>query len=309
MPTNTATGDTAKKRRPAISLVLPVYNGERYLAEALDSIFAQTFTDFELIAVDDCSTDSTRDILDGYAAHHANMRIVANAANRKLPGSLNAGFRVARGEWFSWTSDDNTLDPAALERLHATATQGDADIVYSDFRIIDEDGTLVSSHSAGEPENIVLGNIVGCCFLYRQEVDAALGGYDEELFGVEDYDFWMRAMRHGFRFEALREELYSYRRHERSLTGTRARDIHRLASPMVERAIDEMPPSPRRAHAYLQLLCRNPYEQHWHLLGRAFRDDPLTVLRGAGGILRWIRSTLWARRVERRNESADGTAG
>ncbi len=66
----------AGENPPLISLVLPVYNGERYLRGALDSIFAQTFSDFELIAVDDCSTDTTPAILAEYAARHPNMQVV-----------------------------------------------------------------------------------------------------------------------------------------------------------------------------------------------------------------------------------------
>ena len=92
-------GNTGERARaPLISLVLPVYNGERYLRDALDSIFAQSFTDFELIAVDDCSTDATPAILADYAARHPNMQVVTNAQNRKLPASLNNGFHLARGK-------------------------------------------------------------------------------------------------------------------------------------------------------------------------------------------------------------------
>ena len=283
-------------RAPLISLVLPVYNGERYLRDALDSIFAQSFTDFELIAVDDCSIDATPAILADYAARHANMRVVTNAHNSKLPASLNNGFRLARGKWFSWTSDDNLLDPTMLERLVAATEDGQGDIYYADFRMIDEQGKIGETIAVGEPEDMVLGNVVGCCFLYRREVDDALDGYDEDLFGVEDYDFWMRAARHGFRLKPVREELYSYRRHLQSLTGTRARHIHALTSPMMQRAIEELPASPRRADAYLKLMCRNPYEMQWHLLWRAFRDDPATALGGGSEIIRWIRATIWARR-------------
>ncbi len=128
---------------PAISLVLPVYNGERFLREALDSIFAQSFTDFELIAVDDCSTDETPQILADYAARFPQMRVHTNAVNSKLPASLNNGFRLARGAYFSWTSDDNIMRPNMLERLLVTALENpDCGIIHSDFTLIDEDGTF-----------------------------------------------------------------------------------------------------------------------------------------------------------------------
>ena len=282
-------------RRPAISLVLPVYNGERYLAQALDSIFAQTFADFELIAVDDCSGDATPAILADYAARHANMHVVTNSRNAKLPASLNNGFRHARGEWLSWTSDDNLLDPDMLDRLHSAARSGAADIHYADFRFIDDDGAVVGHHRVGDPEEIVVGNPIGCCFLYRREVDEALEGYDEDLFGVEDYDFWLRAHRAGFRFQALHEELYSYRRHDRSLTSTRARAIYALSGPIMLQSIEALPPSPWRAYAYANLATRDPYHLRWHLLWRAGRDHLPTLAKHLPRIAAWLRFAVRVR--------------
>ena len=280
---------------PAISLVLPVYNGERYLAEALDSIFAQSFTDFELIAVDDCSSDATPRILADYAARHPNMRVMRNAQNAKLPATLNNGFREARGAWFSWTSDDNTLDPDMLTRLYAAAQAGDADIYYADFRFIHADGEVTGSCRAGEPHEIVVGNPIGCCFLYRREVDEALGGYDEALFGVEDYDFWLRAERAGFHFQTIHEELYSYRRHGGSLTSTRAKHIYGLSGPIMLESIEQLPKSPWRAFAYLNLATRDPYHLRWGLLARAWRDHPPTVMGNLRKVASWLRFALSVR--------------
>jgi glycosyltransferase involved in cell wall biosynthesis len=281
---------------PLISLVLPVYNGARYLPQALDSIFAQSFTDFELIAVDDCSTDETPAILVDYAARDPRMRVLTNAANSKLPASLNNGFRAARGSWFSWTSDDNVLHPDTLEQLAAEAAADPADILYADFQVIDENGALVRKESVEPPENLLFGNAVGCCFLYRREVDRAIGGYDEGLFGVEDYDFWLRAAARGFSFRPIHRELYSYRRHGESLTDKRAKHIHTLTAQVMLREIEALPFSPRRAKAYVRLACRDPYTLRWHLLGEAVRDDPVVVLKHLPSIVGWLKYALWVRR-------------
>lgn len=74
--------------KPLVSIVLPVYNGQKYLRESLDSILAQTVQDWELIAVDDCSTDATPQILADYAARDSRIRIMRNAENQRLPRSL-----------------------------------------------------------------------------------------------------------------------------------------------------------------------------------------------------------------------------
>lgn len=277
---------------PLVSLVLPVHNGARFLAQALDSILAQTFTRFELIAVDDCSTDETPALLAAYAARDPRIRVLTNARNRKLPGSLNAGFALARGRWLGWTSDDNVLRPQMLERLLAAAEANPGcDVVHADYTLIDAAGAEQGRVAVGAAEDLVFGNCIGCCFLYRAEVDRALGGYDEGLFGLEDYDFWLRAARR-FRFHALHEDLYLYRRHEGSLTNSRARQIHAMAARAMAGEIARLPRGPRRALAWVNLCCRDHYTMRPWLLLKALRDDPAALAREKGRIWRWLRYCL-----------------
>ena len=151
------------------------------LPPPLDSIFAQSFDNFELIAVDDRSSDNTPAILADYAAREPRMRVITNPANRKLPASLNVGFAEAKGSWLSWTSDDNLLLPDMLARLvKARDSNPDADIIHADYRIIDENGAERSYVTTGPASDLVIDNTIGCCFLYRRDVDAGLGGYDEK---------------------------------------------------------------------------------------------------------------------------------
>lgn len=285
-------GSPGGVRAPAVSLVLPVHNGERYLREALDSIFAQSFADFELIAVDDCSTDRSAAILAEYGAREPRMRVLTNTVNLKLPASLNRGFAEARGKWFGWTSDDNILRPNMLARLlEAARAHPDCDVIYSDYVVIDDRGNAVERRTVAPAEDLVLGNVVGCSFLYRAEVDRALGGYDENLFGLEDYDFWLRAAPR-FRFHPLHEDLYLYRRHAGSLTSERGRQIRKMTARLMKREIDALPAGPRRAAAYVNLCCRDPYTLRSWLLWLALRDDPATLKRERDAIVRWLRYSI-----------------
>ena len=95
------------KSTPLITIVLPVYNGSRYLSTALDAILSQTYKNFELIVVDDCSTDTTPKILTDYSFQDSRIRTIRNETNLKLPTSLNVGHQAGRGSFFTWTSDDN----------------------------------------------------------------------------------------------------------------------------------------------------------------------------------------------------------
>ncbi|HEY7975548.1 MAG TPA: glycosyltransferase family 2 protein, partial [Ktedonobacterales bacterium] len=99
---------------PLISITLPVYNGARFLPESLASIVAQTYTNWELICVDDTSTDATPTVLAEWAARDARIHVIRHEVNKRLPGALNTGFAAARGELLTWTSDDNRYRPDAL---------------------------------------------------------------------------------------------------------------------------------------------------------------------------------------------------
>lgn len=296
MASDTHDKASAKAAGPIVSIVMPVYNGERFLREAIDSVLGQTFTQFELIVVDDCSTDSTPAILAEYAARDPRLAIVKNARNMKLPASLNAGFAAARGQWFSWTSDDNVLLPSMLARLMAEAAGNPyADIIYSDYRIIDAEGARRGRVVAGPRERLIVDNVVGCSFIYRRDVDRALGGYDADLFGLEDYDFWLRAARAGYAFHPVAEELYLYRRHDSSLTDTRARKIREMIARVLPGHIASLPPSPLRAEAHLRLATRDPFTFRWRAVLAALSDDPCTVLRSGRDITAWLKASIRTR--------------
>lgn len=219
--------DSAREEnRPAVSIVMPVYNGERYLREAVESVIGQEFTDWELILVNDCSTDTTPAIMEEYRAKDERIRIIHNETNQKLPGSLNIGFTHAGGRYFTWTSDDNRYKPQALlEMFQYMETHEDAGLVFGDMDYIDEDGEKTGFVSR-EAEEIWASNCVGACFLYRREVAETVGGYDGDFFLVEDYDYWLRIAKR-YPVAHLPRCLYEYRNHGGSLTQTRAEKIER----------------------------------------------------------------------------------
>ena len=210
---------------PKISIVLPVHNGMRFLPQAIRSVQEQTCRDWELIIVDDASSDRTPEIIIDACRMDERIRSVRHEQNRRLPAALNTGFALARGEYLTWTSDDNLYRPEALCEMAAVLDmQAKVDIVYAGRTYIDDNGCAIQFQPAEPPELMADHNPVGACFLFRRCVHESLGGYDEKLFLVEDYDFWLRASC-WFRYLALNKDLYFYRHHEASLTGTRRDEI------------------------------------------------------------------------------------
>jgi len=119
-------------KNPKVSVGLAVYNGERYLEESLDSILAQTFTDFELIICDNASTDRTAEICHAYAERDARIRYFRNERNIGGANNGNLTFQLARGEYFRWAADDDVCEPELLEKCVA---------------VLDNDPAVILCHS------------------------------------------------------------------------------------------------------------------------------------------------------------------
>lgn len=209
---------------PKISVVLPVYNGAEYLDAAIQSVLNQSFTDFELIIIDDCSNDETPNIAYNYISN-SNVKYFKNEENIKLPASLNKGFSLASGEYLTWTSCDNVYLPDAFKRM---VTVLDADLaigmVYADIQVIDEKNNELYYVSAGPAEDLIFRNVVGACFLYRAQILDLIGEYSVSLFLCEDYEYWVRIALVK-KIVPLNEKLYLYRIHEKSLSRNYTREI------------------------------------------------------------------------------------
>ena len=200
-----------------ISIVLPTYNGSRYLREAIESCLAQTYQNWELIIVDDCSTDATPEIIAEYARRDPRIRSIRHEVNKKLPQALNTGHAEARGEYLTWTSDDNRFLPQAIEQMTRFLEEHPPiALVYADCVLIDERGNYLRDFPSQPPSRLAYVDTLAC-FLYRRSMYEKLGGYDTELFLAEDYEYWLRAYRQ-FEFAQLHQVLYQYRWHNESLT-------------------------------------------------------------------------------------------
>lgn len=209
-----------------ISIVLPVYNGEKYLRESLDSILKQTVSDWELIIVDDCSTDGSLKIAKEYAAKDSRIQVIHNEKNSKLPHSLNVGFATSKGEYLTWTSDDNRFLPKALGKMRDYLEQHpDIPLMCARMYTIDNEGERLASKAFPNAEfppfdsgSLFSWCSIGACFMYRRCVLEDIGEYDEALFGTEDYDYWLRIYEHYNKIGYIPDFLYEYRYHEKSLT-------------------------------------------------------------------------------------------
>ena len=143
-----------KKQIPAISIVIPIYNAAKYVGECLDSILAQTFDDYEVIIVDNCSTDNSAAIVESYVPKFTRggverlqlVRRKVNSGSAAVP--RNTGIRVAVGEYLLFVDSDDAITPTALEELYLIAKKFDADVVYAErFYKVSEDFKLADKEN------------------------------------------------------------------------------------------------------------------------------------------------------------------
>jgi len=221
--THDVTADTGdwRKYNPdlKVSIVLPVYNGEKYLRQSIESCLIQTHKNIELIIVDDCSDDKTPEIIQEYTQKDSRILLIRNDSNKRLPGALNEGFSRVTGDLLTWTSDDNYFEPDAIELLvRYLCTWQDVGFVYSSFRVIEEGSSAIKLIDVPQPWNLPCHNPVGAYFLYRKSVYESVGDFDPEMEYSEDYDYWVRVYLKNVKMMCLHIPKYYYRHHPGSMT-------------------------------------------------------------------------------------------
>ena len=202
-------------RPPLISVVLPVYNGSEYLVEAVDSVLAQTCAHFELIMIDDGSTDGSRMILDEYAAKDPRVRVVSRE-NRGLATTLNDGLSMARGTWIARMDQDDIALPHRFERQLEWLEQTGADMAGSWVqRFGTSDRRVVKLHktdAAIKMELLFCSPFAHPTVMMRAALVKRLH-YDKAWEKAEDYDLWERAAEAGWKMTNVPEVLLLYRIH------------------------------------------------------------------------------------------------
>ena len=199
-----------------ISIVLPTFNGEKYLRQSLESCLKQTYRNIEVIIVDDGSTDTTPQIIHSYEDNR--IISIRHDRNRGLPHSINCGFAAATGNYLTWTSDVNYFAEPALEKMLSFLKANNCCFVYCDYYMFDSGNPaelkimqLPDMHTLNKQNNI------GPCFLYSRRVKESIGNYDPDTRLAEDYDYWLRVAKK-FTMGHLPAPLYFYRLHATSLT-------------------------------------------------------------------------------------------
>lgn len=201
---------------PTVSVVMSVFNGEEFLAEAIDSILNQTLRDFEFVIVDDGSTDGTADILSTYALRDGRIRVVRHG-NKRLAASLNIAIGFAKGKYIARLDADDIAMPGRLQEQVAFMERNpEVGVLGGAFELITDSGEVIDiiRHPLEDSQirSAILRYNPIChpSVMLRKDVVLALGGYRNIY--VEDYDLWLR-MSERSRLANLHNVLVRYRVH------------------------------------------------------------------------------------------------
>ena len=258
---------------PTVSVIIPAYNVSAYIAEALDSVFAQTFSDFEAIVVDDGSPD--RDALKRTLQPYFGRIVYLEQENKGLSGARNMGIRAARGKYVALLDADDIWERDYLAvQVGYLRDHPEIDVVYPDAVIFGEGLDVgrvyselfptraeVSFESLLNREAYVFISVTG-----KREVFVNAGLFDEDLRACEDIDLWLRLAWAGTRFATHGQRLVSYRRHKTSLSADPIR-LARSKIDMMERLRNRLTLNPSQEAALRGAISLRNAELHL-LLGK-----------------------------------------
>ena len=227
---------------PIVSVLLPVYNGDRYLSEAIESVLTQSFRDFELLIINDGSTDRSRQILERYAAQDDRIRLI-HRENRGLIQTLNEMVALAQGEFLArMDADDIALSDRFALQVNFLQQHPEYVCVGGAYDLIDPKGRTVLHLTMPEtnPEiqqAILLGKTIinHPCALIRRSALQQIGGYDETMQTVEDLDMLLRIGEVGL-LANLPNPVLKYRFHMQSVSGKRSDFQYQMSQTACQRA-------------------------------------------------------------------------
>jgi len=291
---------SARHMMPRVTVLMAVYNGLPYLRQAIESVLAQSFADFELLVIDDASSDGSAECVRSY--DDPRIRLICNERNLGQTPSLNRGLELARGEYVARLDQDDLCAPERLEKQVALLdTRPDVAVVASWARLIDNGGQpagLWRGTIDDFPDffsTLLLGNcpFVHSSVMMRRDAVVEVGGYDPAFKRMQDYELWTRLALRRYGGLILQEPLVFYRVHDRQQHVTKASAIERDYRIAHERLIGRLSGG-RHAELLVELLRAD--QEFWARCQT--REEVAAVLRTLYELLMSARDSLKLSRHE-----------
>ena len=200
--------------KPTVSVVMPAYNVEKYITDAIDSVIAQSFGDWELIIIDDCSSDGTADIIRAKLDQDARIFAVFSEENHGVAYCRNLALDMCRGKYIALLDADDLWHPDKLKKQLELAEETGADIIYCSYSMIDEHGEKCHPDFIVEEETnyrkMLIKSVLSCSTVLLRHDRIANERFDGSTYH-EDYLYWISLLKSGCIARGCREPLADYR--------------------------------------------------------------------------------------------------
>jgi glycosyltransferase involved in cell wall biosynthesis len=214
-----------------ISILLPIYNGERFLRESIQSVLNQTFTEFELLIGFNGTVDSSKDIVNSF--DDARIRVFDYGDDVGKAKTLNKLITEATYDWIALQDDDDVWLDVKLEVQTKFVHQ--FDVIGSHIKYIDEEGKVIGDMAFSENHNNIYhrcmsgdNQIANSSTVFKKSKVIEVGGWREDIDGIEDFDFWLRLIRNGCTFFNVSQYLVKHRIHKNSNFNTKKHDLTKI---------------------------------------------------------------------------------
>lgn len=218
-----------------VSIIIPVYNGSNFLAEAIDSALAQTYNDIEVLVVNDGSNDNGH--TEAIARSYGDRVRYFYKKNGGVASALNLAIKESEGEYISWLSHDDLYLPYKIERQiqFLGKASNKKQVLFSDYKVIDLRTGLTSTYSAAHHETdklyrtllLLFGSALhGCTMLIPKDAFKEVGLFNEKLRTTQDYELWIKLVKEGYEFVHIKDVLVKTRWHDEQGTILMS-DIHK----------------------------------------------------------------------------------
>ncbi len=228
-----------------ISVIMPVYNGADYLVDAVDSIIGQTYQDFELVIINDCSTDDTEEIIQSY--HDKRIVYLKNEENLGVARTLNRGLDIAKGEYIARMDADDIARPERLLiQKDYMESHPEVDVLATSSQSFNEAGVLFEGHTSTDEEILKLDFLFSCgichptVMMKRETLERLNLRYDHDFNKVEDYDLWCRMIDLGCVIRSIDKILLDHRLHANQVTSVYSPDMFRKLKKIHARTFDNI---------------------------------------------------------------------
>jgi len=208
-----------------VSIIMPAFNAGKYISQSIESVLKQTYQNWELIIINDGSTDDTKKVVDSFLQMDSRIQYIWQE-NGKQGKARNAGLKRSKGELIAFLDADDLWMPVKLEKQIDLLHQQNADLIFTDVLVVDEKGAVLTDTCS--VENKTYFGSEGLSFFYRinqvpiltvlakREAILKVGCFKEalEIQNIEDYDLWLRMLRNNAKFISINDKLGAYRRHD-----------------------------------------------------------------------------------------------